>query len=98
MGANLETVNTPDDDCSPPPEDFTGQGERKKQRKHLINTSMLPEELTSKYEVEDKIGSGSFGAVYKVKDKLTMVVYAAKYLDSRESNVSEVRIQLSQGL
>ena len=52
--------------------------------------SRLPAELTSKYEVMRKIGSGSFGSVYQVKDKKTGVVYAAKYVEVRDNIATEV--------
>lgn len=52
--------------------------------------SRLPEELTSKYEVVSKIGSGSFGSVYKVRNKKTKVTYAAKNVEAKEDTTSEV--------
>ena len=55
-----------------------------------IDTSLLPKELTSKYEVLVKIGSGSFGSVYKVRDKKTRVLYAAKYVEDKANDASEV--------
>ena len=50
----------------------------------------LPVELTSKYEVLEKIGSGSFGAVYKVRRLESRVLYAAKYVECKDNMASEV--------
>lgn len=52
----------------------------------------LPVELTSKYEVLEKIGSGSFGSVYKVRRLESRVVYAAKYVETKDSTAMEVRL------
>lgn len=41
----------------------------------------LPGEFSSKYQAVSKIGSGSFGCVYKVRDKKSKAIYAAKMVD-----------------
>ena len=52
----------------------------------------LPAEFLSKYEAVSKIGSGSFGSVYKVRDQRTKAVYAAKMVDLyHQSTQSEVK-------
>lgn len=53
-------------------------------------TSKLPVELTSKYEVLEKIGCGSFGSVYKVRRLESRVLYAAKYVEAKDNTVNEV--------
>lgn len=56
----------------------------------------LPSEFSSKYEAVSKIGSGSFGSVYKVRDHRTKAVYAAKMVDLYQHNTqSEVSTGLS---
>lgn len=53
----------------------------------------LPAEFSSKYQAVSKIGSGSFGSVYKVRDHRTKAVYAAKMVDLHHHNTqSEVNI------
>ena len=64
----------------------------RKRKSFSIDQSLLPEELTSKYEVIDKIGTGSFGAVYKIRDRKTRSMRAAKYVESKENTVAEVRL------
>ena len=51
----------------------------------------LPLKFTEKYEVIGKLGRGSFGHVYKVRDPRTKAVYAAKQVEYNESNMKEVR-------
>ena len=51
----------------------------------------LPIEFTEKYDILEKLGHGGFGWVYKVIDKRTRVIYAAKHLDNTESNKQEVQ-------
>ena len=51
---------------------------------------VLAEEFTERYEVLGEIGKGSFGRVYKVKDKRTRAVYATKHQLYNESNMKEV--------
>ena len=52
----------------------------------------LPTEFSSKYQAVGKLGSGSFGDVYKVRELKTKAVYAAKMVDlQRHSTPSEVR-------
>ena len=58
--------------------------------KDEVDTSLLPTEFTSKYEVVSKIGRGSFGSVYKVRDIKTKAIYAAKQVELNESNLQEV--------
>lgn len=55
-----------------------------------VDYSLLPVEFTSKYEVISKIGRGSFGSVYKVRDIRTKAVYATKQVEFNESNLHEV--------
>ena len=51
----------------------------------------LPAEFSSKYQAVSKIGSGSFGSVYKVRDHRTKAIYAAKMVDLHHHNTqSEV--------
>ena len=50
----------------------------------------LPPKFTRKYEVVGKIGKGSFGDVYKVRDVRTKAVYAAKHVEYSENNMKEV--------
>jgi serine/threonine protein kinase len=52
----------------------------------------LPVELTSKYKVLEKIGSGSFGSVYKVERLESRVLYAAKYVEVKDNTASEVTV------
>ena len=55
-----------------------------------VNDS-LPAEFSSKYLAVSKLGSGSFGDVYKVRDNKTKAVYAAKMVDLHRHNTpSEV--------
>lgn len=55
-----------------------------------VNDS-LPAEFSSKYQAVSKLGSGSFGDVYKVRDNKTKAVYAAKMVDLHRHNTpSEV--------
>lgn len=58
-------------------------------------TSKLPVELTSKYEVLEKIGSGSFGSVYKVRRVESRVLYAAKYCETKDNTAMEVASLIS---
>ena len=52
----------------------------------------LPAEFSSKYQAVSKIGSGSFGSVYKVRDHKTKAIYAAKMVDLHHHNTqSEVK-------
>lgn len=37
------------------------------------------------------IGKGAFGSVYKIRDKTTRIIYAAKHLINIPSNREEVR-------
>ena len=38
-----------------------------------------------------EIGKGAFGSVYKIRDKTTRSLYAAKHLENIPSNKTEVR-------
>ena len=60
------------------------------QEKEEVDSS-LPPKFTEKYEVIGKLGRGSFGHVYKVRDPRTKAVYAAKQVEYNESNMKEVR-------
>ena len=56
-------------------------------------TESLPAEFSSKYQPVSKVGSGSFGDVYKVRDKTTKAIYAAKVLNQQHHNTqSEVHV------
>ena len=55
----------------------------------LLNAT-LPEEFTSRFEVVEEVGKGSFGRVYKVRDKRTKAIYATKHQMYNDSNVKEV--------
>ncbi len=50
----------------------------------------LPPQFTRRYEVVQKIGKGAFGIVYKVRDRRTKGLYAAKHVEYNESNRKEV--------
>ena len=89
------TISSPEEsgvaaaDISSPEE--AGEVPVRKKDSLPVDESLLPEELTSKYEAVEKIGTGSFGAVYKVRDRTTGTVYAAKYVECKENTASEVR-------
>ncbi len=63
---------------------------RKAAGQDSFDVSKLPVELTSKYEVLEKIGSGSFGSVFKVRRMESRVLYAAKYVESKDNTTTEV--------
>ena len=66
-------------------------GSRSSSQKKEELDSSLPPKFTEKYEVIGKLGRGSFGHVYKVRDPRTKAVYAAKQVEYNESNMKEVR-------
>ena len=86
-----DTVSSPQNGASTVVEGADGEQEGGRKKRLSFNKSQLPEELTSKYEVLEKIGSGSFGSVYRVKNSKTGGIFAAKYADTRET-VSEVSL------
>lgn len=67
------------------PREQEAGGEESENGRTPLDTSKLPQELTSKYDVVNKIGEGSFGSVYKVRNIRTRVVYAAKCVEARNS-------------
>ena len=68
-----------------------GQREKEEEvEKPTLPSKTLSKEFTYRYEVLDEIGKGSFGRVYKVKDKRTKAIYAAKHQQYNESNMKEV--------
>ena len=86
-----DTISSPQNGASPVAEGADGkqEGQVRGKASTSFDRSQLPKELTSKYEVLEKIGSGSFGSVYKVKNCKTGGIFAAKYADTRET-ASEV--------
>lgn len=70
--------------------EFGGGGDGEDPDQDQAAAHKLPVELTSKYEVLEKIGSGSFGAVYKVRRLESRVLYAAKYVECKDNTASEV--------
>ena len=84
-----DTISTPQNGATTELDGGDGDLERGRKRRTSMDTSHLPKELTSKYEVLEKIGSGSFGSVYRVKNSKTGGIFAAKYADTRET-ASEV--------
>ena len=54
----------------------------------------LPTKCTDKYELLERIGKGAFGWVYKIRDKQTRAIYAAKQLANTANNKKEVRLQV----
>ena len=63
--------------------------DEEKEDPSLLN-STLPEEFTSRFEVLEVVGKGSFGKVYKVRDKKTKAIYATKHQKYNDSNMKEV--------
>ena len=55
-------------------------------------TRKFPEDFTKRFEVQEEIGKGAFGRVYKVIDIKTRSVYAAKHLRYDSSNLKEARV------
>ncbi|XP_011404382.2 PREDICTED: myosin light chain kinase A-like [Amphimedon queenslandica] len=53
----------------------------------------LPPQFNEKYELESKIGHGGFGSVYKVKEKKTKLIFAAKIFENNENNSQEIMLQ-----
>ncbi|CAI8047350.1 Interferon-induced, double-stranded RNA-activated protein kinase [Geodia barretti] len=66
--------------------------DEEKEDPSLLN-STLPEQFASRFEVLEVVGKGSFGKVYKVRDKKTKAIYATKHQTYNDSNIKEVRIQ-----
>lgn len=60
-------------------------------REEVDSAPSLPPQFTGRYEVVQKIGKGAFGSVYKVRDRRTRGLYAAKHVEYNESNRKEVR-------
>lgn len=54
----------------------------------------LPPQFNEKYELESKIGHGGFGSVYKVKERKTKLIFAAKIFENNENNSQEVSITI----
>ena len=75
---------------SPESEEYDGAGGSEVREQNASDFYQLPKELTSKYEVLDRIGHGSFGSVYKVREVKSKVIYAAKYAETKNNNVLEV--------
>ena len=68
----------------------SGRGEDKKKEDPSVLNATLPEEFTSRFEVLEEVGKGSFGRVYRVRDRKTKAVYAAKRQKCNDSNLKEV--------
>ena len=85
MGLSESTVEATDGDRS-------GRGGEDEGEDPSIITSRLPDEFTSRFEVLGEVGKGSFGRVYKVRDKKTKAVYATKHQKCNDSNMKEVRV------
>ena len=51
---------------------------------------VLPAQFTEKYEMMSRIGKGAFGYVYKVRERQTRAIYAAKQLPNTDNNKMEV--------
>ena len=52
-------------------------------------TRTFPAEFSTRFDVLEEVGKGSFGKVYKVRDKKTKTVYATKHLQYNSSNMKE---------
>ena len=63
--------------------------DEEKEDPSLLN-STLPEQFASRFEVLEVVGKGSFGKVYKVRDKKTKAIYATKHQTYNDSNIKEV--------
>ena len=50
----------------------------------------LSPQFNEKYELVSKIGHGGFGSVYKVIEKRTKLIFAAKIFENNENNSQEV--------
>ena len=81
MGLATSTVEATDGERS--------QGRDGEKEDPSILNAKLPEEFTSRFEVLEEIGKGSFGLVYKVRDKKTKAIYATKHQKYNESNMKE---------
>ena len=89
MGGAQSSISGSSEDASAGEEVQAARLERVDQESPT-DVSKLPPELTSKYEVLEKIGSGSFGSVYKVRRLDSRVLYAAKYVETKDSTATEV--------
>lgn len=79
------------------PQSYSGDPERSPQRLSQDGEEVdfpFPAEFAMKYEVIKRIGKGTFGSVYKVRDLKTKTLYAAKQVDFNESNQKEVKITI----
>ena len=55
--------------------------------RQIIHTRLYDDEtLDSKYEISKKLGEGSFGTVYRVRNKETDLFYAMKTIAKKVSN------------
>ena len=82
-----------------PPQSEDGQdGPRRLPQEGEEVDHPLSYQLTQKYEVIGRIGKGTFGSVYKVRDLRTKAVYAAKQVDYNESNQKEVGVSVNSSL
>ena len=54
------------------------------------SSTSFPLQFTETYQVVKEVGKGAFGWVYKVRDRKTRAIYAAKLLENNESNKKEV--------
>ncbi len=72
------------------PVDEAGSPAAAKGRDETDTALNLPPQFTQRYEVVQKIGKGAFGSVYRVRDRRTRGLYAAKHVEYNDSNRKEV--------